>query len=324
MRAARISVVAASFLSGCAYLPTVEIGTASVPAPIPLMAAQPVIVPPVAAAEPVLERPVAIQTTPLAAAALAAAPKAPRPRGPGEAATRATQTAMGAQYDGATAVFDYAVGGLYQVITAFNRVTIIALQPGEKFLDATGGDTVRFKLEQQSGGDREYIIVKPTRAGLQTNIFLTTDRHEYTLDITSVETDKPFNARVAWNYPQELAKFQIARKQSQQEIEQRETPIGVDPSRLDFSYAIETLSGTPAWVPTQVFTDGRQTWIQFRPDLGAIEAPVLFVPGPDGNAQVNYAVKGNFFVVQRALTVAELVLGRDPQERVRITRQVRP
>lgn len=324
MRAARISVLAGSLLSGCAYLPTVEFGPSPAPAPIPLMAAQPVLPPPEPAPEPVLERPVAIQTTPLAAAAVAAAPKAPRPRGPGEAATLATQTAIGAQYDGATAVFDYAVGGLYQVITAFNRVTIIALQPGEKFLDATGGDTVRFKLEQQIGGDREYIIVKPTRAGLQTNIFLTTDRHEYTLDITSVDTDKPFNARVAWNYPQELAKFQVARKQAQQQIEQRETPIGVDPSRLDFNYTIETLSGTPAWLPTQVFTDGRQTWIQFRPDLGAIEAPVLFVPGPDGNAQVNYTVKGHFFVVQRALNAGELVLGRDPQERVRITRQVRP
>ena len=328
MRAARISllgvgVLGGSLLSGCAYLPTVEFGSGTAPAPLPLVEASPVIQPPAPAPEPFLERPAVIQTTPLAAAALAAPVKTPRPRGPAAASALATQSAAAAEYDGATAVYDYTVGGLYQVITAFNRITVIALQPGEKFIDATGGDSVRFKLEQQISGDREYIVIKPTRAGLQTNIFLTTDRHEYNLDVASVDADKPFNPRVAWNYPQEFQKIQVARKQAQHETEQRETPIGVDPSRLDFNYKIETISGNPAWVPTQVFTDGRQTWIQFRPDLGAIEAPVLLVPGPEGNSQVNYAIKGSFFIVQRALSVGDLLLGRDPQERVRITRQVR-
>src|SRR3546814_4354933 len=51
------------------------------------------------------------------------------------------------------------------------------------------------------------------------------------------------------------------------------------------------------------------------------EAPPLFVVGPEGGAElVNYRVRGNYYVVDRLFAAAELRLGQDPQQIVRISR----
>lgn len=327
MRAAPISLLTFGLLAGCSYLPTIEIGQSPEPAPLPLVEARPnpTAGSPVSSVhqEPLVERPASLQTTPIAAVALTNPVKNARPKTLDAAMASATQTSQSVQFDGTTAVFDYTVGGIYQVIARFGHITVIALQPGERFQDVTGGDAVRWKIEHQTSGDREYLVLKPIRPDISTNVLVTTDRHEYLLDLRSVDSDRPFNPRVAWNYPQEFQKLQITRQQAKTRAEESETIVGADPSKLDFRYRIETVSGDPAWKPTQVFTDGRQTWIQFRPDLGAVEAPVLFTSDAEGVVQVNYRIKNNFYVVDRALAVADLVLGRDPQERVRITREPR-
>ncbi|WP_395830708.1 TrbG/VirB9 family P-type conjugative transfer protein [Elstera sp.] len=328
MRAASISLLmGTALLTGCAYLPKIEFSRGSDPAPVALVEAVPQVVAPRLDSAPLpLERPAPMQSTPIAMAALSA-PAPSSPARPAKAldltsATQAaTQTSQNAQFDGATTVYDYAVGGIYQVVARFNHITVIALQPGERFESASGGDVVRWKIDQQISGERDFLVIKPLKAGLKTNLLITTDRHEYVIDLVSVEADQPFNPRVAWNYPQEMQKIQAQRRQEKQIVEERETSISADPSRLDFRYRIETVSGNPAWKPTQVFTDGRQTWIQFRPDLGSVEAPVLFAQNGEGIVQLNYRIKNNFFVVDRAIAIAELVLGRDPQERVRITRE---
>ena len=49
--------------------------------------------------------------------------------------------------------------------------------------------------------------------------------------------------------------------------------------------------------------------------------PPLFVVGPSGDSQlVNYRVRGNYFIVDRLFAAAELRLGQDPQQVVRISR----
>lgn len=63
--------------------------------------------------------------------------------------------------------------------------------------------------------------------------------------------------------------------------------------------------------------------VSVRLDQG--EAPPLFVVGPLGDSQlVNYRVSGNHYIVDRLFAAAELRLGENPQQIVRISRTGAP
>jgi type IV secretion system protein TrbG len=87
--------------------------------------------------------------------------------------------------------YDYEPGIVYTAITSPGYVTTIALRPGEKLITAAAGDTVRWILDSVQSGSGEtaqtLLLVKPRKAGLQTNLLITTDQRVYTLDLTSID-----------------------------------------------------------------------------------------------------------------------------------------
>ena len=97
---------------------------------------------------------------------------------------------------------------------------------------------------------------------------------------------------------------------------------GLAVDQLHFDYDIRPIkSKAPNWQPLRVFDDGLKTYIQFPTNLGASEAPPLFVIGADKQAQlVNYRYLNGYYVVDRLIDVAELRLGEKRQTVVRITR----
>ena len=75
----------------------------------------------------------------------------------------------------------------------------------------------------------------------------------------------------------------------------------------------------------RAFDDGRKVYIQFPSRLDQGEAPPLFVVGRNGDSQlVNYRINGSYYIVDRLFAVAELRLGEDDQEVVRIERTAAP
>lgn len=324
MRKNKVLPLLALTLAGCQFLPTVEVVSGKPPPETVPMVAVPITPDPPAPVAEAGDRPAPIFAAPLPTAAppVKAAQGRSTPK-PGLAAqvTAATQTETSARFDGATTVYDYIPGAVYEVVARFGYISVVALQPGEEVSDVSGGDAVRWKIDQQFSGNRAYLVIKPLRDDLKSNVLITTDRHEYILDLRSVGANAPYMPRVSWNYPDDFLKLTQQRQARARSLEAAETPIAVDPSKLDYDYRIELIAGErPDWMPVNTFTDGKQTWIQFRPDLGVVEAPVLFARDSEGLAQVNYRIKGSFFIADRPLSVAELVAGRDPQVRVRLTR----
>ena len=97
------------------------------------------------------------------------------------------------------------------------------------------------------------------------------------------------------------------------------TGDGIAIEQLRFRYGIT--SDTPAWRPLRAFDDGRKIYIQFPAGIGQGELPPLFVIGAEGDAQlVNYRVRPPYYVVDRLFAAAELRLGGDRQQVVRIER----
>lgn len=259
----------------------------------------------------------------LPAPALASTP----PKGPQfvAAATQAARVApRPSGWQGATQLFVYAPGGLYQVYAAVGQVTDIALQEGEALSDTgavAAGDTVRWVIGEAASGSganrRTHILVKPTDPGLVTNLVINTDRRTYHVELRSTGTT--YMASVGWNYPQDDLIAIQAKREARETYAATQVQTGIDPAKLDFSYRLK--GAHPVWRPTEVFDDGAKTYILFPADIAQIELPPLFLIGEKNKAElVNYRVSGRYMVVDRLFSVAELRLGTKKQQIVRIER----
>ena len=247
---------------------------------------------------------------------------------PATPVARATQAARIeprlAGWQGASQLFNFAPGGLYQVYAAVGQVTDIMLQDGETLSDTgavAAGDTVRWVIGEASSGTgpsrRTHILVKPTDSGLKTNLVINTDRRTYHVEICS--TPATYMASVGWSYPQDELIAVRARSEAASLLAATQVQIGIDPAKLHFSYR---LSGdNPPWRPVQVFDDGAKTYLLFPETIAQSELPPLFLIGDKHQAElVNYRVSGRYIVVDRLFGIAELRLGTRKQQIVRIER----
>jgi type IV secretion system protein VirB9 len=224
-----------------------------------------------------------------------------------------------AGYVNAVQVYPFAEGTLYRLFAAPERVTDIALQPGEAITAVAAGDTLRWTVGDTTSGSgaarRVHILVKPFSAGLSTNLVITTDRRVYHLQLES--TAGTAMAALSWTYPQDEL---IALQRVSSDAEAA-APVatGLAVESLRFGYSIS--GDNPPWRPLRAFDDGRQTFIEFPPTIAQGEAPPLFVLSERGEAElVNYRMSGRYYVVDRLFARAELRLGADHQAVVRIAR----
>lgn len=209
-------------------------------------------------------------------------------------------------------------GAVYHLATAPERVSDIALQPGETLIAVAAGDTARWVIGDTTSGSgasrRTHILVKPAAAGLRTNLLITTDRRVYHLELTSGGKGM---TGIAWTYPQDEL---LALRRAEAALVAAEPVAGpVAVERLNFNYAIQ--GDGPPWRPVRAFDDGAQVFIEFPPALESTEAPPLFVIGASGKPElVNYRKRGRYYVVDRLFGAAELRLGGKRQQVVRIVR----
>ena len=232
-----------------------------------------------------------------------------------EANLEARAASRSDRFEGGVQVFAWSPGRVYEVWTSPLRVTTLTLGEGETLIAKAAGDTVRWQVGEARSGDgtggRTHVLLKPLQRGLETNLVLTTDRRVYLIALKS-GAPEAFNPAIAWDTPPALA-----------------PPVSIEPmpeagpvspqGPLNARYEIE--GRRTAWTPTAVFDDGRRTFIAFGPGLDAVEAPALFVIGPDGQAQyVNYRQSGGLFIADRVFDRAELRIGERRPQVVRIRR----
>ena len=222
-------------------------------------------------------------------------------------------------YVNAIQVWPYADGALYQVYASPGRVTVIALQPGEDLVTVSAGDTVRWIVGDTTSGSgadlRVNVLVKPTRVGLKTNLVITTNRRTYLLEMSS--TPQAWMASVSWDYPKD--RMLALQKQAREAQAGAPVETGMALEQIRFRYAVS--GDSPPWKPLRAFDDGEKVYIQFPGGIAQGELPPLFVIGPQGDGQlVNYRFRAPYYVVDRLFGAAELRLGGDKAQVVRIER----
>jgi type IV secretion system protein TrbG len=237
-----------------------------------------------------------------------------------EANAAATKEPVKAGYINAIQVYPFSSGALYRLYSSVNQVSDVALQPSEKLVSVSTGDTVRWIVGDTTSGEgtaaQVHILVKPIAADLKTNLVITTERRTYHLELESTETT--YMSSLSWTYPEDDL---IAIKKKNDGLSTIDT-VSMEGAQsfdnLNFRYRIE---GSASFAPSRVFDDGAKVYIQFPSTLPQGEAPPLFVQGSNGKpALVNYRVKGNTYIVDRLFAAAELRLGTKPQAVVKIYR----
>lgn len=227
---------------------------------------------------------------------------------------QATETPTNSsQFFNSMMTYDYMQGSLYTIYCAPMKITDITLAPGEKLISEAAGDTLRWQIAQTYSGSgdnlTQHILVKPNQPGLQNTMVITTDQRVYHLILQS--TNQSYMAAVSWNYPGDMVNY--ASNSSNPSVTPPDSSPNVDLTNLDFSYHTSLLDGkiTPAWFPTRVFNDGKQTFIQLPNNYSPSQLPVLYVADENGNygSMVNWRYRAPYIIVDVVVQQARLQSG---------------
>ena len=172
--------------------------------------------------------------------------------------------------------------------------------------------TVRWIIGDTESGNgdtrRVHILVKPTRPAIETNLVVNTDRRTYLIELRAHE--RPYMPSVAWFYPASRGKSLRALP-----------PVPVLPEIAQRRYRYSIEGDKPPWRPINAYDDGRKVYVEFSPGIVQGEMPPLFVVDADGKPElVNSRAYGNVLIVDRLFAAAELRLGGESQQIVRIVR----
>lgn len=213
----------------------------------------------------------------------------------------------------------YAYGAtLPEIVCKPLAICDIKLQAGERIKDAKAGDTSRWKISTATSGSGEgeapHITIKPVMDGIETSLFITTDKRTYFIALKSSMVD--FMPQIGFVYMDDQKDGEPivdVAAQRAQEI-QKANSIVVDGhevlgKNLDFNYWINGKDSIP-WKPVRVFNDGVKTFIDLSHKIDARELPSILVTDSDWRgSMVNYRYVDGRFIVDGLFDTAILVIG---------------
>ncbi|QIQ22518.1 P-type conjugative transfer protein TrbG [Zophobihabitans entericus] len=216
------------------------------------------------------------------------------------------------------------------IVCAVMRVCDLALQPGELVNGLHVGDSGRWIIEPavsgSGAGEVIHVLIKPFDVGLETTLFIATNRRTYNINLKSHRTQ--YMPAVSFTYPEEaIAKWDLIKSQTTKQFEDNIIPqTGEYLGNLDFKYSI---SGSASWKPVRVYNDGVKTIIQMPSSMANKEAPTLLVIrqnkglfNKDETVMVNYRLQGDRYIVDAIFDKAILITGvGSGQSKITITKE---
>jgi type IV secretion system protein VirB9 len=211
----------------------------------------------------------------------------------------------------------------------------VALQPGEN-INESGlhlGDAARWTVEPglEGSGTSEtlHLIIKPKDVGLQTTLFVFTDRRRYTFKLRSHLTENM--TTVGFEYPEEAnARMAQMRRVQQQERQDRTIPATGE-YLGDLSFAYDFDNGPKHLRPVRVYNDGRKTVVEMPPETANGELLSLVLLRKEGGdfsedqpERVATRYQNGRYIVDAVFDRAILIAGvGSEQQRVTITRRTK-
>ncbi|MDA8093936.1 MAG: TrbG/VirB9 family P-type conjugative transfer protein [Betaproteobacteria bacterium] len=164
------------------------------------------------------------------------------------------------------------------------HICVINLMAGEHITNMSIGDSVRWLVQSAGAGDRPVVVVKPTAAGLVTNLAVTTDagRIYYMTLVSDAHAYVPLVGfydpqRLVINMEQQAAQARAAEQaKAEAQKEAVVAPLGdIDPATLDFDFTCKGEENAD-FKPVRIFAGGGHTYLQMPPDMQYTDAPAVF------------------------------------------------
>ena len=228
--------------------------------------------------------------------------------------------------------FTYDEDNTFLVLAKPKAVTHLQFGADEILQSVASGDTAQWELTPTK--NRKNLFIKPKFDGIETSMTVITDKRTYQFVLRSTADGKKWYQRVSWMYSSSLVLEQdavldamgpggapvppIAPAQATlprppiHPLNPEPTSLGgsgsgtLRPDTLRFNYKID---GDAVFKPTQVFDDGKFTYLRMPQEVQELPALFSVVEGQD-YALVNYTIDGNYMIAQRLLDTAVLKLGK--------------
>ncbi len=197
------------------------------------------------------------------------------------------------------------------VVCAPLHVCVIRFGVGEQIASISIGDSVRWRVQPTAAGTQPLLVIKPTTAGLSTNLVVaTTSGRVYYLNLVSAWHQ--YVPEIGFYYPEDLVETL-----KRQAAHTAATTVAVLPAgegaQLDFHY---WASGPRRYRPVRMFSQAGHVYIQMPADIRYHNAPTLFVVEGGKRSLVNYRFSGHYYIVDQLFRKAELVLGVGDDARI--------
>jgi len=245
------------------------------------------------------------------------------------AAQRWEQTGVADALVGAGGAVEYPYGYSRPTVTcAPLHVCSVALQDGEAITSVSIGDTVRWLLQSATAGAKPVMMIKPTQAGLSTNLVVTSDKGRiYYMHLVSSKSEyvpmvtwydpaamtRDFSAeaqaaaRQKAEFEASMAAMKLANDQAKAQRVVADKSVGkLDPTTLDFEY---TCVGDAAFKPARIFANDTHMFIQLPPSVSAADAPAVFNTSNNETELLNARLVNGYYIIDGKPTKFSLVLG---------------
>ncbi len=199
-------------------------------------------------------------------------------------------------------IINYVPNAVFRYIGHYYYQTIIEFSLDEEIQTITMGTPTPWQIVP--AGNR--IFLKPIEDDATTNMTVITNKRMYFFEMHAKNADSINDPDLAF-----IIKFVYPSETNYSSIKNVESNSGPDltkPELYNFEYKI---SGSAVNIePTQIFDDGRFTYLKFR-EINA-ELPAVFLVNNDGSeALVNYRVEKGYIVIERVTSRYTLRHGND-------------
>ncbi|MEY4756083.1 MAG: hypothetical protein RJA34_981 [Pseudomonadota bacterium] len=230
---------------------------------------------------------------------------------------------------GASGAVEYPYGYSRPTVTcAPLHVCTIALQDSEAVTSISIGDTVRWLLQSATAANKPIMMIKPTQAGLSTNLVVTTDKGRvYYMHLVSSKIE--YTPMVTWYDPATMTRDlsaeaqatarqkaeleasinaeKLAAEQAKAQRVVADKSVGkLDPSTLDFGYSC---IGDATFKPARVFANDTHTFIQLPPGASTRDAPAVFNVTNNETELLNSRLVNGYYIIDGKPAKLSLVLG---------------
>lgn len=199
------------------------------------------------------------------------------------------------------------------IVCAPLHLCTIQLIDGENITNVAIGDTVRWMMQQASAASRPVIVVKPTQAGLSTNMTITTDMGRvYYMNLVSSKSE--YVPLVGFYDPQKLVTNYDNQAEQKRMIAEQARQFEEKQQRADEDRRLRTISGSNKetlakdldfkwscvadnsasknYVPAQIFSSKGHVYIKVSGYMKD-NAPAIFNATDDNVEILNYRVSSD-------------------------------